>query len=234
MGGQAYALSSDLVEYIANTPALLDHAEGKEDKRVARWMRMHPEASTINWVTERCYIYDHPKSGTTYAHGFLFPDEVERVRLEGRRGLTEEETKRRGGLEWVQSWSSVSQWKTPYLPPAESMTMEEEVEALTEGGGRWGVEDDWKKEPVPKDSYLKYELNRFAPADARLRDASGAAPVGLPGLNAKPPVYVLFLDRAAFHAYQRAHHTAQIRSISHQAVVSTEYLHTCLSIRKTL
>ena len=128
MGGQAYALSSDLVEYVATTPALLDHAEGKEDKRVARWMRMHPEASTINWVTERCYIYDHPKAATTYAHGFLFPDEVERVRLEGRRGLTEEETKRRGGtIEWVQSWSSVSQWKTPYLPPSESMTMEEEV-----------------------------------------------------------------------------------------------------------
>lgn len=181
MGGEAYALSSDLVDYVASTPALLLHAEGKEDKRVARWMRMHPEASSINWVTERCYIYDHPKSGTSYAHGFLFPDEVERIRLEGRRGITEAETKRRGGSHaWVQSWSSVSKWKTTYKAPAAEMTMEEEIEALVEGGGRWGREDEWKSARIPKDSYLKYDKTRFSAADPRLKTDSAELRSGMP------------------------------------------------------
>lgn len=105
---------------------------------------MHPNASSINWVTERCWIYDHPKAGTTYSHGFLFPDEVERIRNEGRRGLPESERERRGGPIWSQSWSSVTTWRQDYVAPAEGMSMEEEGEALIEGGGRWRSDIGWK------------------------------------------------------------------------------------------
>lgn len=144
MGGEVYAVSSDLADYISTYTPLENHVQGAEDKKVARWMRMHPNASAINWVTERCWIYDHPKAGTTYAHGFLFPDEVERIRAEGRRGLPESERDRRGGPEWSQSWSSVSSWRKEYAVPAAGLSMEEETEALVEGGGRWRSDVGWR------------------------------------------------------------------------------------------
>jgi len=64
MAGECYALSFDLVQYIAASPALRSMTRGKEDKLVSKWMRMHPERETITWVAERCGIYDHPKAGT--------------------------------------------------------------------------------------------------------------------------------------------------------------------------
>ncbi len=64
MAGECYALSYDLVDWIARSPTLLSYTRGKEDKLVARWMRMHPEREKIVWASERCSIYDHPKSGT--------------------------------------------------------------------------------------------------------------------------------------------------------------------------
>lgn len=134
---------------------------------------MHPNATSINWISERCWIYDHPKASTTYSHGFLFPDQVERIRQEGLRGLAEEERIRRGG-EWAQSWSSVSTWKRPYSAPAKHMSMEEEVEALIEGGGTWGPEDDWKQEKVPKEHYIDYARMRFDAADARIHNVTEA------------------------------------------------------------
>lgn len=142
MGGECYALSADLVQYIATNPALESYTIGAEDKRVAKWIRMHPNATSINWVTERCYIYDHPKASTSYAHGFLFPDEVERIRAEGQAGLSAAEKTRRGG-EHADAHSTVTKWKTPYTKPKDDMTIEEEVEALIEGGGRWTALDDW-------------------------------------------------------------------------------------------
>lgn len=169
MGGEAYALSSDLVNYVATHEPLLPFVNGAEDKKVARWLRMHPNASSINWVTERCWIYDHPKASTTYSHGFLFPDQVERIRMEGRRGLSPEERLRRGG-DWAQSWSSVSQWKSQYTVPSQEMTMEEEVEALIEGGGRWGPEDAWKQALVPKVEYIDWHKVRFSAADQRVHE----------------------------------------------------------------
>jgi len=53
---------------------------GAEDKQTAKWMRLHPRADEVRWATERCWIYDHPRAGTVYSHGFLFPSEATRVR----------------------------------------------------------------------------------------------------------------------------------------------------------
>lgn len=64
MAGEAYALTSDLVSYIATSRLVKANTHGKEDQLVADWMRMHPQAEEIVWVTERCWVYDHPKAGT--------------------------------------------------------------------------------------------------------------------------------------------------------------------------
>lgn len=170
MGGECYALSADLVNYVATYPALEAYTTGAEDKRVAKWMRMHPNASSINWITERCYVYDHPKASTTYSHGFLFPDEVERVRAEGRVGISLAEKQRRGGDILAEAWSSVSKWKKPYIRPKAEMTMEEEVEALVEGGGRWSALDNWTNKLSEKD-VVKYESVVFDSQDERIKGA---------------------------------------------------------------
>jgi len=66
MAGECYALSLDLVNYIADSPALKTLTRGKEDKLVSKWMTLHPERESIVWLAERCWIYDHPKAGTVY------------------------------------------------------------------------------------------------------------------------------------------------------------------------
>lgn len=167
MGGECYALSSDLVNYVATYMPLEPYTTGAEDKRVAKWMRMHPNASSINWVTERCYVYDHPKAGTTYSHGFLFPDEVERVRLEGKTGISASEKQRRGG-ELADAWSTVTKWKQKYFKPKAEMTMEEEVEALVEGGGRWSALDGWTNK-ISSHDVVKWESVVFEAQDERIR-----------------------------------------------------------------
>jgi hypothetical protein len=178
MAGECYALSADLVDYVARYPTILGHVNGAEDKQVAKWMRLHPNATAINWVTERCWIYDHPKAGTTYSHGFLFPDEVERVKLEGKRGMTQEEKTRRGG-EYAQSYSSVRKWKQEYEVPVKSMTMEEEVEALVEGGGRWG-DMGWTEALTEKD-LVKLDRVWFEANDERIKqDYSASLLIGAP------------------------------------------------------
>jgi hypothetical protein len=155
MGGEVYGLSSDLVSYLATYPRPSSWTIGKEDQRVAKWMRNHPNASSIHWITERCYIYDHPKAGTTYARGFTFPDHVEQVRLEGRRGISEEERLRRGGELW-QSYSTVQTWKKPYQVPAQGLSIEEQVEALVEGGGRWNGQG-WRSDNGRGPQAVKYD-----------------------------------------------------------------------------
>lgn len=166
MGGEVYALSSDLVEYLSTYPRPSSWTIGKEDQRVAKWMRNHPNASSIHWITERCYIYDHPKSGTTYARGFTFPNHVEKVRLEGRRGISEEERIRRGGELW-QSYSTVQSWKKPYSEPAKGLSIEEQVEALVEGGGRWDGQG-WRSDNGRGPNAIKYDAAVFGKGDKRL------------------------------------------------------------------
>lgn len=136
MGGESYAVSADLVEYIATSPYVAAHVKGKEDKVTARWISKHPNASMINYISEHCWIYDHPKSGTAYAHGFLFPDEVERIKAEEQPGgLSPAEVHRRGGEHASKWFSTASQWKTKWAAPASGLSIEEEMEALVEGGG---------------------------------------------------------------------------------------------------
>ncbi|BGP22721.1 glycosyltransferase family 31 protein [Rhodotorula toruloides] len=169
MAGEVYALSSDLVSYLATYPRPKSWTIGKEDQRVAKWMRNHPNASSIHWISERCYIYDHPKAGTTYSRGFTFPDHVEQVRLEGRRGISEEERLRRGGELW-QSYSTVARWKKPYVAPAQGLSIEEEVEALVEGGGRWAAQG-WRSDGGRGPEAVKLEKVVFGPSsDARFVD----------------------------------------------------------------
>ena len=80
MAGELYALSWSLVNWIATEPTIKSMTRGAEDKQTAKWMRLHPRAKEIRWATERCWIYDHPRAGTVYSHGFLFPSEATRVR----------------------------------------------------------------------------------------------------------------------------------------------------------
>ncbi|KAE8257291.1 hypothetical protein A4X13_0g2452 [Tilletia indica] len=159
MGGECYALSNDLVQYIATSPDVVRYTHGKEDKKVAQWMNLHPNATNLNWVSERCWIYDGPKAGTAYSHGYLFPDYVSKLKqhaakeaaleaeISAASGDDSQGTSSTNGLvsgpprsaEWRRqhSASTVSKWKQPYVVPRAGMTVEEEVEALVEGGGRW-------------------------------------------------------------------------------------------------
>jgi hypothetical protein len=98
---------------------------------------MHPNRSSVSWISEHCWIYDHPKAGTPYSHGFLFPDYVERIKAEARVGLSEQEVMWRGGERRSHSYSTVSRWHHAYVAPRDHLTAEEEIEALVEGGGRW-------------------------------------------------------------------------------------------------
>lgn len=64
MAGELYALSWSLVDWVSKDEYVKTQTRGKEDKQTARWMRSHPRASEVRWTSERCWIYDHPRSGT--------------------------------------------------------------------------------------------------------------------------------------------------------------------------
>ena len=64
MAGELYALSWSLVDWISKNATVKTLARGAEDKQTSKWMRIHPRASEIRWTSERCWIYDHPRSGT--------------------------------------------------------------------------------------------------------------------------------------------------------------------------
>lgn len=133
MAGEAYGLSMDLVNYIATSPRVRSITRGKEDKLVSKWMKMHPQATEITWVTEKCWIYDHPKAGTVYSHGFLFPSTVAQLRMENITGLDSATIDARGGGDSYQSYSSVSRFNTIFRPMAHDLSAGESVESLIEG-----------------------------------------------------------------------------------------------------
>ena len=64
MAGELYALSWSLVDWVSKDATVKTLTRGAEDKQTAKWMRLHPRASEIRWSSERCWIYDHPRSGT--------------------------------------------------------------------------------------------------------------------------------------------------------------------------
>jgi hypothetical protein len=94
---------------------------------------MHPQATEITWVTEKCWIYDHPKAGTVYSHGFLFPSTVAQLRMENITGLDQLTIDSRGGQQSYQSYSTVSRFNTLFRPMAHDLSAGESVESLIEG-----------------------------------------------------------------------------------------------------
>lgn len=71
MAGELYALSHSLVDWISNDPTVRDYARGAEDQITAFWIKWHPRAQDVRWIRERCWVYDHPKSGTVYVDSRL-------------------------------------------------------------------------------------------------------------------------------------------------------------------
>jgi len=146
MAGELYALSWSLVDWVAHDPIVKGLTKGAEDKQTAKWMTWHPRASEIRWINERCWIYDHPRAGTVYSHGFLFPSEVTRVR---RNIVSYPDRTPQDVLSSEPSWSvstdsniptpsawahsSVTTFGVRYAPPMPDMTISQSVESLVEG-----------------------------------------------------------------------------------------------------
>jgi len=161
MAGEMYALSWSLVDWVSKEPAVKGLVNGAEDKQTAKWMRLHPRAAQVRWVAERCWIYDHPRSGTVYSHGFLFPSEVDRVR-HGVRAFfdrqpvppTNQTTTSRYDRDWnaPAEWSrsTVSTFGTRFLLPLSNLTTSQSIEALVEGSDmsglhKWSIaKDAWQ------------------------------------------------------------------------------------------
>ncbi|KAF9535452.1 hypothetical protein CPB83DRAFT_13074 [Crepidotus variabilis] len=153
MAGELYAVSWSLVDWIAQDATVKTMKKGPEDQQTARWMKIHPRASEVRWVSEKCWIYNHPRSGTVYTHGFLFPSEVTRVRNQVAEDLEKSKVKRGttysppaslsddsvsniGGSSLnPSSWahSSVSTFGVRYTPPLPDLSTIHSVEALVEG-----------------------------------------------------------------------------------------------------
>ncbi|KAJ6621720.1 hypothetical protein B0H10DRAFT_1789645 [Mycena sp. CBHHK59/15] len=140
MAGELYGLSWSLVDWVAKDDAVKGLTKGAEDKQTAKWMKMHPRASEVRWTSERCWIYNHPKSGTVYTHGFLFPSEVTRVKNslvpypdKALQDVLNSSTV--GGTPTPSDWaySSVSTFGVRYVPPVPDLSIPQSVEALVEG-----------------------------------------------------------------------------------------------------
>ncbi|KAF9229255.1 hypothetical protein BS17DRAFT_689450 [Gyrodon lividus] len=147
MGGELYGLSWSLVDWISKDPTIKGLTKGAEDKQTAKWMALHPQAGQIRWSTERCWFYDHPRAGTVYSHGFLFPSHVTRVRQSvlsyikqasrnsSRITTISQNILNTPNIPTPSSWahSSVSTFGLRYQQPLQDMTFTETVEALVEG-----------------------------------------------------------------------------------------------------
>ena len=149
MAGELYALSWALVTYAAHDAGVRSHLRGAEDKQTASWMRIHSRADAVRWINERVWIYDHPRAGTVYSHGFLFPSEASRVRkgIKSYKELSANsavdpkvvvgEPSQGASLPVPTEWaaSSVSTFGTRYAEPVSGLSARESVEALVEGSG---------------------------------------------------------------------------------------------------
>jgi len=157
MAGELYALSWSIVGWVAVEPTLKGMVKGAEDKQVAKWMAKHPRAAEIRWSSEHCWIYDHPRAGTVYSHGFLFPSEVARVRRVYRSFVESlwydaaysdsdvEDTSEAAGTRSPQlsldpktindrlSYSTIATFGIRYTPPLPNLTPPQSIEALVEG-----------------------------------------------------------------------------------------------------
>ncbi|KAG8744033.1 hypothetical protein FRC10_010922 [Ceratobasidium sp. 414] len=157
MAGELYALSWPLVSYVAGDERVKRMTIGSEDQQVAKWMNEHPQASrtlALSLPGSRLNLWDR------YAHGFLYPSEVERVRKAIAGGRTGDEL-RKAGLPTsyladspMYSWSSVTGPSPRYRLLAGSkignLTAAMRVEALVEGSAlSWAVSPrqpyDWER-----------------------------------------------------------------------------------------
>lgn len=64
VNGGVSALSMDLVKYIATSEYALANPGWREDQRLGDWLRAHPQGDQVIWVTDRCWMYDHPRGKT--------------------------------------------------------------------------------------------------------------------------------------------------------------------------
>lgn len=64
MGGEIYGMSWALVQWVSEDEGIKSMTHGAEDKQTAKWMNAHPRHEEIRWKSERCWIYNHPRSGT--------------------------------------------------------------------------------------------------------------------------------------------------------------------------
>ncbi|KZT65592.1 glycosyltransferase family 31 protein [Daedalea quercina L-15889] len=148
MAGELYALSWALVDWVASDPQVAEMKKGAEDKQTSKWMRLHPRADEVRWVSEHCWIYDHPRAGTVYSHGFLFPSEMKRVQAEVikdiARAVPEEIAAQKVGsipspfgpnapVPPAWSRSTVSKFGQRYSPPLPYLSQQTSIEALVEG-----------------------------------------------------------------------------------------------------
>ncbi|KAF7339491.1 Glycosyltransferase family 31 protein [Mycena sanguinolenta] len=139
MAGELYALSWSIVDWVSKDPAIKLLTHGAEDKQTAKWMKIRGDE--IRWVSERCWIYNHPRSGTVYTHGFLFPSEATRVKSNlvpyPDKALQDvlNSSLVPGGTPTPSDWaySSVSTFGVRYAPPIPDLTIMQSVEALVEG-----------------------------------------------------------------------------------------------------
>jgi len=189
MAGELYGLSWSLVDWVGNDPIVKGLTKGAEDKQTAKWVRLHPRASEVRWTSERCWMYDHPRSGTvsvvfllvrvscadlpfvivSYSHGFLFPSEVTRVRRSMMSFLDKVPQDVLGGgssslSPLPPSWahSSVSTFGVRYSPPIPDLTIVQSVEALVEGSDMSKL-----REGLLIHSYLTCFGDRYEPGFCR-------------------------------------------------------------------
>ena len=52
------------MDWVSSDEKVAEMKKGAEDKQTSKWIREHPRAEEIRWVSERCWIYDHPRAGT--------------------------------------------------------------------------------------------------------------------------------------------------------------------------
>lgn len=213
MAGELYGFSMDLVRYIASSPRVARHWHGKEDVRTYEWIKMHPNLSQVHFSEEQCWIYDHPRSWTPYAHGFLFPNHVEEIRREVKNGIPPVVFAARGGRYNADTYSTTSRWKVPYHAPRGGLTVEETIEALVEGGGRWS--GAWVRTSHDTDSQ-KTDVRQKVVFD------SGDVRLGLEqGHDGRPSNETLFFEpEIGLPVYHQAIQSdqTQVRSKAKQAV----------------
>jgi len=172
MGGELYALSWSLVTWVSKDTIVKGLTKGAEDKQTAKWMALHPQATEIRWVGERCWMYDHPRAGTVYSHGFLFPSHVTRVKQSVlsyvEEGLKNKSIDAQSSLNvpsnpTPSSWShsSVSTFGGRYQQPVQDMTLAESVEALVEGSDMSRLREEMALETGRAWRYREGRVTRY-------------------------------------------------------------------------